>query len=129
MAESRFCTSEMWSISCAAMWKMCLRKRWTASASEAYRSFFFQAEDGIRDADVTGVQTRALPICVYKMGTSYFLSDILVAVAGTGWASLQHTMFRTCSADPRTSAGFMMTPPALHRSMSNDIRSEERRLG
>src|SRR5690554_7398685 len=26
--------------------------------------FFFQAEDGIRDADVTGVQTCALPICV-----------------------------------------------------------------
>src|SRR5690554_7178561 len=25
-------------------------------------SFFFQAEDGIRDADVTGVQTCALPI-------------------------------------------------------------------
>src|SRR3989442_11274024 len=24
---------------------------------------FFQAEDGIRDADVTGVQTCALPIC------------------------------------------------------------------
>src|SRR5215813_14406340 len=26
------------------------------------RGFFFQAEDGIRDADVTGVQTCALPI-------------------------------------------------------------------
>src|SRR6266498_4716083 len=26
--------------------------------------FFFQAEDGIRDADVTGVQTCALPICL-----------------------------------------------------------------
>src|SRR3989442_11137608 len=26
--------------------------------------FFFQAEDGIRDADVTGVQTCALPIYV-----------------------------------------------------------------
>src|SRR5437773_5973332 len=26
--------------------------------------FFFQAEDGIRDRDVTGVQTCALPICV-----------------------------------------------------------------
>src|SRR6266498_4529793 len=26
--------------------------------------FFFQAEDGIRDADVTGVQTCALPILV-----------------------------------------------------------------
>src|SRR3989442_5734071 len=27
--------------------------------------FFFQAEDGIRDADVTGVQTCALPISPY----------------------------------------------------------------
>src|SRR3989442_5426670 len=27
-----------------------------------YICFFFQAEDGIRDADVTGVQTCALPI-------------------------------------------------------------------
>src|SRR5690554_3334097 len=27
--------------------------------------FFFQAEDGIRDADVTGVQTCALPISVF----------------------------------------------------------------
>src|SRR5215813_12477123 len=27
--------------------------------------FFFQAEDGIRDADVTGVQTCALPISRY----------------------------------------------------------------
>src|SRR5207245_11121096 len=27
--------------------------------------FFFQAEDGIRDATVTGVQTCALPICVF----------------------------------------------------------------
>src|SRR5207245_8810292 len=26
--------------------------------------FFFQAEDGIRDATVTGVQTYALPICI-----------------------------------------------------------------
>src|SRR5690554_7046633 len=28
----------------------------------AFFFFFFQAEDGIRDADVTGVQTCALPI-------------------------------------------------------------------
>src|SRR6266498_4033827 len=28
--------------------------------------FFFQAEDGIRDADVTGVQTCALPILVHS---------------------------------------------------------------
>src|SRR5690554_7662964 len=30
--------------------------------------FFFQAEDGIRDADVTGVQTCALPICPAAAG-------------------------------------------------------------
>src|SRR6266498_4781516 len=29
--------------------------------------FFFQAEDGIRDADVTGVQTCALPISLCEV--------------------------------------------------------------
>src|SRR5699024_11895421 len=33
-----------------------------AAASAATLSFFFQAEDGIRDRNVTGVQTCALPI-------------------------------------------------------------------
>ena len=28
--------------------------------------FFFQAEDGIRDYKVTGVQTCALPICMWR---------------------------------------------------------------
>src|SRR3712207_9286991 len=28
--------------------------------------FFFQAEDGIRDIGVTGVQTCALPICLFQ---------------------------------------------------------------
>src|SRR3989442_14291635 len=31
-----------------------------------YVVFFFQAEDGIRDADVTGVQTCALPISAFR---------------------------------------------------------------
>src|SRR5256885_11964728 len=34
------------------------RKLWSVD-------FFFQAEDGIRDYKVTGVQTCALPICVF----------------------------------------------------------------
>src|SRR3989442_3992070 len=33
---------------------------------EVFWFFFFQAEDGIRDADVTGVQTCALPICEHQ---------------------------------------------------------------
>src|SRR5690625_6674479 len=38
--------------------------------------FFFQAEDGIRDGHVTGVQTCALPILVlYETGLSF--KDIL----------------------------------------------------
>src|SRR5690554_4070011 len=32
-------------------------------------TFFFQAEDGIRDADVTGVQTCALPISKVRSTT------------------------------------------------------------
>src|SRR5690554_7351384 len=35
----------------------------SGSATGSCEYFFFQAEDGIRDADVTGVQTCALPIC------------------------------------------------------------------
>src|SRR5690554_891971 len=35
--------------------------------------FFFQAEDGIRDADVTGVQTCALPISL----SGYFHPEIM----------------------------------------------------
>src|SRR5438876_2274379 len=40
-------------------------------------SFFFQAEDGIRDGRVTGVQTCALPISVVTDGTAVLgLGDI-----------------------------------------------------
>src|SRR5437879_8525725 len=47
-----------------------------------YFIFFFQAEDGIRDTSVTGVQTCALPIYTKKINpevqeknTTVFLSD------------------------------------------------------
>src|SRR2546422_7130859 len=39
--------------------------------------FFFQAEDGIRDVAVTGVQTCALPICVQRSGASMWGSGAL----------------------------------------------------
>src|SRR5699024_11627466 len=38
-------------------------------ARESY-VFFFQAEDGIRDRNVTGVQTCALPICTASSTTA-----------------------------------------------------------
>src|SRR6266699_6996436 len=41
--------------------------------------FFFQAEDGIRDADVTGVQTCALPIFKNRTTTQcYYASRLLI---------------------------------------------------
>src|SRR5690606_32728977 len=44
----------------------CFRRR-----SRVPLSFFFQAEDGIRDFHVTGVQTCALPIYPALNGTTY----------------------------------------------------------
>src|SRR5207253_7993980 len=37
---------------------------------EILHYFFFQAEDGIRDGHVTGVQTCALPICAIGLPTT-----------------------------------------------------------
>src|SRR5207253_7808927 len=37
--------------------------RWASEDVVPWWIFFFQAEDGIRDGHVTGVQTCALPIC------------------------------------------------------------------
>src|SRR5260370_40130048 len=51
--------------------------------------FFFQAEDGIRDSSVTGVQTCALPISVTWLGTRSRLTGHLGAfVAGGGAAAI-----------------------------------------
>src|SRR6266508_1841439 len=44
--------------------------------------FFFQAEDGIRDGHVTGVQTCALPICADRW-TSNQIDGICVAKCGS----------------------------------------------
>src|SRR5258707_11195494 len=47
--------------------------------------FFFQAEDGIRDIGVTGVQTCALPICK-RMGARLVLS----LITRRAYADLMH---------------------------------------
>src|SRR5690625_1375819 len=43
--------------------------------------FFFQAEDGIRDGHVTGVQTCALPILMKAMAVSEFIPFIQQEIA------------------------------------------------
>src|SRR2546430_9822115 len=46
-----------------------------------YEFFFFQAEDGIRDLTVTGVQTCALPILRENVLSALIYPTILVFVA------------------------------------------------
>src|SRR6266498_4030480 len=75
--------------------------------------FFFQAEDGIRDADVTGVQTCALPISTYSAsvcrgaGFAYWWGivpavrdeAISALAAGAGRVSLQRKATTGTSRD------------------------------
>src|SRR6266498_5493299 len=62
--------------------------------------FFFQAEDGIRDADVTGVQTCALPIFARALETLPLLAEAL----GRGELSYAKVRALTRVATPETEA-------------------------
>src|SRR5690348_18009052 len=76
--------------------------------------FFFQAEDGIRDGRVTGVQTCALPI--------YMIVGVLEGMAPYN-RYINHTPNTKWVIHPNwyTTAGF--------RAKNNGMRSEERRVG
>src|SRR5436305_10382979 len=60
---------------------MLLVLSWFPTTSTVF-VFFFQAEDGIRDADVTGVQTCALPIYVVAAGTDHIEDEPEPAALG-----------------------------------------------
>src|SRR5438445_5639925 len=82
--------------------------------------FFFQAEDGIRDIGVTGVQTCALPILLLYYGdfTGSHRWDVIEAQYDD----------RLRVVAPLTSLGQLMTAlPAVR--LSTRTRSEERRVG
>src|SRR3989442_8224688 len=57
--------------------------------------FFFQAEDGIRDADVTGVQTCALPISI---SLYYYASKFMPLSLGFLSMLIGRTLLPTLSA-------------------------------
>src|SRR5690606_41058805 len=75
--------------------------------------FFFQAEDGIRDFHVTGVQTCALPICwlAFRSRDPFAAEQrnlVLDSTIAAAWVPLMH---------------FNLLPSVLL------VRSEERRVG
>src|SRR5690554_6960164 len=92
--------------------------------------FFFQAEDGIRDADVTGVQTCAPPIWGLRRGAG--AGDLGGGVPGRGERRLRHLPRRPLR-DARKAAGAQDEGPAgggvPHRREERRTRSEERRVG
>src|SRR5260370_30183266 len=84
--------------------------------------FFFQAEDGIRDSSVTGVQTCALPISAVG-GQGQFIEG-----AGLDVPAEQMEQGHDVAADQRLAAGQPQLPdPQADEGAAN--RSEERRVG
>src|SRR2546426_6994946 len=73
--------------------------------------FFFQAEDGIRDYKVTGVQTCALPISARSASTVGGLPEVRVAASVTGPARSASTV----GGLPRVRGGSDAPVPALVR--------------
>src|SRR5207237_1452350 len=78
--------------------------------------FFFQAEDGIRDSSVTGVQTCALPIFQRKFPRRQPFSLILSA-----------NPLHVIAAPPRQARVSVSARQPRHRP--GGPRSEERRVG
>src|SRR5207253_5853067 len=90
--------------------------------------FFFQAEDGIRDGHVTGVQTCALPISLKKPFRKTLCCKASI-LSSNFWllVSKLAMVFLKFSAN---SGSFSITPRALLLVFNLEVaRSEERRVG
>src|SRR5207244_7754401 len=85
--------------------------------------FFFQAEDGIRDDLVTGVQTCALPISSISLVKKPFPSN---SCSGRSTSASPRVLMITSSAATPAFASAAFTHPACHKA---SLRSEERRVG
>src|SRR5205085_12480262 len=83
--------------------------------------FFFQAEDGIRDLTVTGVQTCALPI---------FCEDIWSPVVTAHLARAGAELLLVPNGSPFEAGKFSARLElAKSRARETNVRSEERRVG
>src|SRR3712207_8289118 len=86
---------------------------------------FLQAEDGIRDIGVTGVQTCALPISAPRSWCS-MPSKCSARARLLGWETERAS--RTDASEATRASG---RRPRMHRAMAPKacVRSEERRVG
>src|SRR5690606_40663025 len=86
-----------------------------------YFFFFFQAEDGIRDFHVTGVQTCALPISRYM---EHMMALLLPSIRG-----VQEETPAAAAARRAAEALLDGAEPERPQTQEPDARSEERRVG
>src|SRR5256885_10306803 len=84
--------------------------------------FFLQAEDGIRDYKVTGVQTCALPICSERQ-------DLPTNIGASAGAQNRGVPPSRESSAPRTTATTPSSAASGTVSAMKSERSEERRVG
>src|SRR5205823_7230644 len=89
--------------------------------------FFFQAEDGIRDKLVTGVQTCALPI--FPLGRTTM--DILRDTGNYAFALKAGLQFAAAQGEPGAKESLAKIEAAQARGVyfGSKDRSEERRVG
>src|SRR2546421_6943814 len=87
-------------------------------------AFFFQAEDGIRDLIVTGVQTCALPICLTSVTGRPPSSFATWYIFATEWFRIANSADST----PR-SGNKLCRSGGSTRARPPRLRSEERRVG
>src|SRR5699024_12138608 len=91
-------------------------------ASHLLVRFFFQAEDGIRDRNVTGVQTCALPIYSYICIKGEIIMNKCTDVTIEGAYPLSGTL--TWPTEKRNQYPAVLIIPGTGK-----LRSEERRVG
>src|SRR5690348_17502547 len=90
--------------------------------------FFFQAEDGIRDGRVTGVQTCALPICTGRRSwSSGIVLPLALSEQRRSGACQDPGSWSAAGCGVALVGGFLGLFEVVERVV--DARSEERRVG
>src|SRR5439155_12378557 len=91
--------------------------------------FFFQAEDGIRDGHVTGVQTCALPICLNIAAGLLHSPRILILDEPTVGVDPQSRNFIFDGIERLNRDGVTILYATHYMEEAARLRSEERRVG
>src|SRR5256885_8302646 len=87
--------------------------------------FFFQAEDGIRDYKVTGVQTCALPILNHQNQNTSTASTPLVfaAFVGLDWGDEKHALSLGAAGSTTIERTFLEQTPEALADWANALRT------